>query len=130
MGKILIADDNAENLYLARFLLEKAGHTVEEAHNGEEAMAAVVKNPAFDLVLMDVQMPVLDGLEATRRIKVGNNAPPIVALTAQAMAGDREAILTAGCDGYIEKPINPETFMANVERYLSSAFSGNQEGLP
>ncbi len=114
---ILIADDNAQNLYLARFLLEHNGYTVCEASNGEQAVAAVQSNsPA--LVLMDIQMPGMDGLEATRRIQAIKNAPIVVALTAKVMAGDQEAILAAGCDGYIQKPIEPESFVSKVESYL------------
>jgi len=116
---ILIADDNTHNLYLARFLLEKKGYQVCEAHNGEEAVA-MCQSELPTLILMDIQMPGMDGLEATHHIK--NSAPippPIVALTARAMSGDRETILAAGCDGYIEKPIDPDNFVARVEYYLS-----------
>ncbi len=115
---ILVADDNAHNLYLARFLLEKKGYQVCEAHNGDEAVA-VCRAETPTLILMDIQMPGMDGLEATQRIKSSTSiSPPIVALTARAMSGDREAILAAGCDGYIEKPIDPDNFVARVEHYL------------
>jgi len=115
---ILIADDNAHNLYLARFLLEKKGYQVCEAHNGDEAVA-ICQAETPTLILMDIQMPGMDGLEATQRIKSSTSiSPPIVALTARAMSGDREAILAAGCDGYIEKPIDPDNFVAGVEHYL------------
>jgi len=119
MPLVLIADDNAQNLYLARFLLEQKGYEVCEARNGEEAVA-VSQAQAPVLILMDIQMPGMDGLEATRRIKNGISAPIplIVALTARAMSGDREIILAAGCDGYIEKPIDPGNFVARVENYL------------
>lgn len=114
---IIIADDNAQNLYLARFLLAQAGYAVREAHNGEEAVAlSRAERPS--LILMDIQMPVMNGLEATRYIKSQPSAPLIVALTARAMSGDRERILAAGCDGYIEKPIDPATFVGRVESYL------------
>ncbi len=118
MPLILVADDNAHNLYLARFLLEKKGYQVCEAHNGDEAVA-VCRAETPSLVLMDIQMPGMDGLEATQRIKSSTSiSPPIVALTARAMSGDREAILAAGCDGYIEKPIDPDNFVTRVEDYL------------
>ncbi|NOX76687.1 MAG: response regulator [Gammaproteobacteria bacterium] len=117
---ILIADDNAQNLYLARFLLERSGYSICEAHNGTQAVVtAQAELPA--LVLMDIQMPGMDGLEATRRIKGTADAPLVVALTAKVMSGDREAILSAGCDGYIQKPIEPTTFVAKVETYLRDA---------
>ena len=117
MSRILIVDDNAQNLYLTRYILEERGHYIDEAHNGEEAIAALTNN-SYDLILMDVQMPVLDGLTATRQIKAKHNTP-IVALTAKAMVGDREIILQAGCDGYIEKPIDPALFAGQVESFLT-----------
>lgn len=119
MSKLLIADDDPQNLYLERFLMERRGHQVNDASDGGEAVAAAC-GESFDLILMDIQMPVLDGLEATRRIKENlAEAPPIIALTARAMLGDREAILAAGCDGYIEKPIDPRTFAEQVEAFLN-----------
>ena len=117
MSRILIVDDNLQNLYLIRFLLEQRGHYIDEAHNGEEAIAAL-KNKVYDLILMDVQMPVLDGLEATRRIKAEYNTL-IVVLTAKAMTGERATILQAGCDGYIKKPIDPDLFAGQVELFLT-----------
>ncbi len=115
---ILVADDNAHNLYLARFLLEKKGYQVCEAHNGDEAIA-VCRAETPSLILMDIQMPGMNGLEATQCIKSSTPIPPpIVALTARAMSGDRETILAAGCDGYIEKPIDPDNFVTRVENYL------------
>ena len=117
MSMILITDDNAQNLYLARFLLEKEGHRIAEATNGQEAISAA-QGETFDLILMDIQMPVMDGLEATRRIKEMNQQQKIVALTAKAMTGDKEEILASGFDGYIEKPIDPTGFANMVKTYL------------
>ncbi len=117
MSAILITDDNAQNLYLARFLLEKDGHKVSEACNGEEAIVAV-QSGTFDLILMDIQMPVMDGFEATKKIKQLNNGQKIIALTAKAMSGDKEEILASGFDGYIEKPINPTAFADEVKTFL------------
>jgi CheY-like chemotaxis protein len=113
----LITDDNAQNLYLARFLLEKEGHQISEATNGKEAILAV-QGEKFDLILMDIQMPVMDGLEATRKIKEINQQQKVVALTAKAMSGDKEEILASGFDGYIEKPIDPTGFAVEVKTYL------------
>ncbi|WP_126456644.1 response regulator [Sulfuriflexus mobilis] len=118
MSKILIADDNEHNLYIARFLLEDAGHETVQVTSGEEAVNTASADN-FDLILMDIQMPGMDGIEATRRIKAAGVSAPIVALTAKAMSGDKEAILAAGCDGYISKPFEVEVFVAVVERYLS-----------
>ncbi len=107
--RILVAEDNAVNQQVARRLLEKRGHTVVIAANGWEAVRALEKQE-FDLVLMDVQMPELDGFEATARIRAqeraGGKHQTIFAMTAHAMKGDRERCLSAGMDGYISKPLN------------------------
>jgi len=119
MKKILVVEDNETNMYLITFILRKKGYEVLEARSGEEGLE-LVKKEELDLILMDVQLPGIDGLEATRRIRESewDGEIPIVALTSHAMVGDREKALAAGCTGYIEKPINPETFMAEIERYL------------
>src|SRR5262249_47047565 len=105
---VLLVEDNATNRLLAVSLLEKEGHTVETAPNGKEALAALARRP-FDVVLMDVQMPEMDGFEATARIREREQGTgehiPIVAMTAHAMKGDRERCLEAGMDGYVPKPI-------------------------
>lgn len=119
MSQILIADDNEQNLYLARFLLEQQGHTITEASNGQEA-TDITRQQDFELILMDIQMPVVNGLSAAKTIKQDNHLTRIVALTALAMAGDRDEILAAGCDGYIEKPIDPLKFAAQVEKFLAN----------
>ena len=119
MKKILIVEDDEKNLYLARFILQKQGYKVIEAGDGLEAVDKGFKETP-DLILMDLQLPKLDGYEATRRIKADekSNKIPVVALTACAMKGDREKTLAAGCSGYIEKPINTATFAEEVEKYL------------
>ena len=117
--KILLIEDNAQNRYLVTYLMEQAGHEVVPAVSGPVGieLAGQVRP---DLVLLDIQLPVMDGYAVARALK-GNpatGAVPIVAVTSYAMVGDREKALAAGCDGYMEKPINPETFVADVERFL------------
>jgi signal transduction histidine kinase/CheY-like chemotaxis protein len=120
--RILLAEDNAVNQLLASRLLEKRGHFVVVAGNGREALEAMQKEH-FDLVFMDVQMPVMDGFEATaaiRKQEVGGGVHlPVVALTAHAMKGDREKCLAAGMDGYLTKPIRPQELDEVLRGYLS-----------
>lgn len=119
MGKILVVDDNMHNRYIARFLLEHAGYIIEEAESGEQALQ-LSKDGQFDLVLMDIQMPGMDGIEAMRLMREQGVITPVVALTAKAMHGDREKILEQGCDGYISKPFKVEEFVQQVESYLQT----------
>jgi two-component system cell cycle response regulator DivK len=119
--KILIVEDNEQNLYLETFLLEKQGHDVVQARNGEEGLdLAAAEHP--DLILLDIQLPVMDGYEVARRLKQAKETQsiPIVAVTSYAMAGDQEAVLAAGCEGYIEKPIDPDRFVEDVKGFLKS----------
>jgi GAF domain-containing protein/CheY-like chemotaxis protein len=113
--RILLAEDNAVNQKLALRLLDRMGYRADVAENGEEAVAAV-EGSTYDVILMDIQMPELDGLEATRRIRRRwpGDTPRIVAMTANAMDGDREACLEAGMDDYIAKPIAPEALQATL----------------
>ena len=118
--RILLAEDNRVNQVLAVRLLEKRGHEVVVARNGEEALEALDKQ-AFDLILMDVQMPEMDGLQATVIIRKGEMKTgkhiPIIAMTAHAMAGDKERCLEAGMDDYLTKPIRPEQLGDVLKRY-------------
>ncbi|HXZ12719.1 MAG TPA: PAS domain S-box protein [Candidatus Sulfotelmatobacter sp.] len=122
--KVLVAEDNAVNRTLARRLLEKHGHTVVTVENGREALERIGRE-SFDLVLMDVQMPEMGGLEATSEIRkkeaVEGGHLPIIALTAHAMKGDREVCLAAGADDYLAKPIRKEEFFAALERIRRAA---------
>ena len=125
--QVLLAEDNPVNQKVATRLLERRGHAVTVANNGLEAIN-LAEQRAFDLILMDVQMPEMDGLEATARIralqKESGTYTPIIAMTAYAMTGDREKCLNAGMDGYVNKPINPEEFVATVEGKVGSAIRG------
>jgi CheY-like chemotaxis protein len=118
---ILVVEDDAQNSYLIQFILEKGGYEVEIVSDGEQAVAAVeAADTKPDLILMDMLLPKMNGYEATRAIKGMPDAGsiPVIALTAYSMKGDRERILEAGCDGYIAKPIDPETFVTEMEEYL------------
>jgi PAS domain S-box-containing protein len=116
--RILVAEDNPVNQELALHLLERRGHSVIVAENGKQALAAVEKHK-FDIVLMDVQMPEMGGIEATQAIRATESSAgahvPIVAMTAHAMRGDRERCIEAGMDGYLAKPLDPRTFLQTVE---------------
>jgi two-component system cell cycle response regulator DivK len=119
MAKVLIVEDNPANMTLATFLLQSAGHVVLSARDAETGLAlARVEQP--DLVLMDIQLPGMDGLEATALLKSDRStrAIPVIALTALAMKGDEQRILAAGCDGYIAKPLAYKEFLATISAQL------------
>ena len=116
---VLVVEDNEQNLYLVRFLLEGAGWTVVAAADGPRALEEA-RSGRFDLVLLDIQLPGMDGHAVAlelRRIPALDGVP-IVAVTSYAMLGDRERCLEAGCTGYVEKPINPDTFLDEVVSYV------------
>jgi len=119
MKRMLVIEDDETNMYLIGFILRKNGYEVIEARTGEEGVELAIREKP-DLVLMDIQLPDIDGLEATKRIRESeaDGKIPIIALTSYAMTGDREKALAAGCTGYIEKPINPDTFIGEIEKYL------------
>ena len=122
-GRILLAEDNITNQLVAVSILEKLGHRVDVAANGLEAVAAVRSMP-YDLILMDCQMPEMDGFEATRRIRSGDagqacRSIPIIAMTARAMQGDREKCVEAGMDDYLPKPIDTAALFDTLNRWLS-----------
>jgi len=119
---ILLAEDNLVNQKLASRLLEKRNHIITIVRNGKEALAALEKDQ-FDLVLMDIQMPEMDGFEATRILreheKTNGGHQPVVAMTALAMIGDKERCIEAGMDGYISKPIRPQDLDAVLDIYVA-----------
>jgi two-component system cell cycle response regulator DivK len=122
MARVLIIEDNPANMTLATFLLQSAGHTVLAARDAETGLTlARAEQP--DLVLMDIQLPGMDGLEATALLKVDEATRdiPVVALTALAMKGDEERIRAAGCDGYIAKPLAYRDFLATISWHLAKA---------
>ena len=121
---ILIVDDNAANLKLARVILTSEGYEVRTVGDAEEALAAV-REHAPALILMDVQLPGMDGLELTRRLKADpkTRGIAILALTAYAMKGDEERMLTAGCDGYVAKPINRQRLIQQIAQLVTRSKS-------
>jgi CheY-like chemotaxis protein/HPt (histidine-containing phosphotransfer) domain-containing protein len=127
-GRVLVAEDNEVNQVVVCGLLTRAGYTCEVVSNGREAVERL-SGTRFDAVLMDCQMPVMDGFEATRRVReaerVGQGRRvPVIALTANAMKGDRERCLEAGMDGYVAKPINPDVLVRAIEECMSRSGAG------
>ncbi len=116
---ILLIEDNNQNRYLTTFILEQRGHEVVPAVSGPDGLVLAAKIRP-DLILLDIQLPGMDGHAVARALKSDPHLKhiPIIAVTSYAMVGDREKSLEAGAEGYIEKPINPETFVDEIERFL------------
>ena len=117
--KILLVEDNPVNRRLAGFLLRSQGYEVVEATNAADALEILAKDQP-DLIVMDIQLPEMDGLEATAKLKAEPSTAkiPVIAVTSYAMAGDRERALAAGCSGYVTKPIDKTIFLAEISRHL------------
>ena len=122
VARILIVEDNADNMFLTVMLLHSAGHTVLSATDAEAALT-FARAELPDLILMDIQLPGMDGLEATALLKrdEATRAIPVIALTALAMKGDEGRIRAAGCDGYIAKPMGIQQFLTTVAAHLARA---------
>ena len=122
MAKVLIVEDNSANMTLAVFLLQSAGHSVLTARDAEAGLT-LARDEQPDLILMDIQLPGMDGLQATALLKRDDatRAIPVIALTALAMKGDEERIRAAGCDGYIAKPMRYQEFLATIAAQLVGA---------
>jgi CheY-like chemotaxis protein len=125
---VLVAEDNSVNQRVAALTLERLGYRCTIAANGREALAALERSQ-FDAVLMDCQMPELDGFETTRRIRAAEVRSgahlPVIAMTANAMAGDREACLAAGMDDYVAKPFSPQELLEILERWMQRPAHAN-----
>jgi two-component system cell cycle response regulator DivK len=119
---ILLIEDNEQNRYLATFLLERSGYRVVAAADGPQGIQ-VAEELEPDLILLDIQLPAMDGYAVARALRgiAALSEVPIIAVTSYAMVGDREKSLAAGCNGYIEKPINPDSFVAEIEQIRSDA---------
>jgi two-component system, cell cycle response regulator DivK len=125
VAKVLVIEDNEANMTFARFLLNLGGHTVLAASDAEAGLA-LARTEQPQLILMDIQLPGMDGLEATALLKAAEAtcAIPVIALTALAMKGDEERIRAAGCDGYIGKPISYKEFLAAIAAQLGERGEG------
>jgi CheY-like chemotaxis protein len=120
MKKVLVVEDNGDNLRLITYALQRCGYEVIAAETGVKGVdLAIRERPAF--IIMDINLPDIDGLEATRRIRKSgaNGTIPIIAITSYAMAGDMDLVLAAGCTGYFEKPIDPLTIMDKIHALLA-----------
>ncbi len=119
---ILVVEDQEENRYLLRRLLTRAGYEMIEAVSGEDGIVSAEKHRP-DLILMDIQLPGLDGYEATRRIKANPalQSIPVIAVTSYALSGDEAKALAAGCDAYVAKPFSPRALLATIRSYLSDS---------
>ena len=119
MTKILVVEDQEDNRQILRDLLGSADYEIVEAENGQEALTAVVAHKP-DLILMDIQLPIMDGYEATRRIKAdpATKSIPIIVVTSYALSGDEGKAREAGCDAYVTKPYSPRQLLAKIREYL------------
>lgn len=119
-GIVLYIEDNEQNFYLVNVLLKTKDYRVLWAHDGREGIDKALQSRP-DLILLDIQLPIMDGYEVARRLRSNPELSkvPIIAVTSYAMSGDREKALSAGCNGYIEKPIDPDTFLAQIDKYSS-----------
>ena len=118
-ARILVIEDNDQNMYLITFILEKHGYEVTQARDGRAGIqSALASGP--DLIILDIQLPEMDGYAVAQQLKADprSREVPIVAVTSYAMVGDRERVLAAGCTGYIEKPINPDTFISQIQEFM------------
>jgi two-component system cell cycle response regulator DivK len=115
--RILAVEDQADNRQIIRDMLARTDYEITEAENGEEALAAIAKQRP-DLILMDIQLPIMDGYEATRRIKADGSLRPIIAVTSYALSGEEKKARAAGCDDYVPKPFSPRQLLAKIRHYL------------
>lgn len=125
MQRVLIIEDNEDNMKLITFILERHGYRTLRAETGREGIEQVRREKP-DLVLLDIQLPDMDGIEVLKAIRCSeaDGDLPIIAVTSYAMSGDRQHLMDAGCNGYIEKPINPQTIVDEIRRYAGNFLKG------
>jgi two-component system, cell cycle response regulator DivK len=118
--RILVVEDQPDNRQIIRDMLADTGYEIAEAENGEEALAAITKQRP-DLILMDIQLPIMDGYAATRRIKTDPalKSIPVIAVTSYALSGEERKAREAGCDDYVPKPYSPRQLLAKIRQYLT-----------
>ncbi len=129
-NRILIIEDNEQNMYLMTFLLENNGYEIVQARNGKDGIR-LAQEARPHVVLLDIQLPEINGYQVAEEFRKNKSLAniPIVAVTSYAMTGDKERILAAGATGYIEKPINPDTFISQLQEYLPLSQSGTSGGI-
>jgi len=127
-GVVLYIEDNEQNYYLVNVLLKTKDYRVLWAQDGQEGIDKAVQSKP-DLILLDIQLPVMDGYEVAKMLRSNPelNKIPVIAVTSYAMSGDREKALSAGCNGYIEKPIDPDTFLAQIDKYFPGTDPAREE---
>jgi two-component system, cell cycle response regulator DivK len=128
MGKILIIEDNEQNMYMLTYLLESNNYEVIQTFNGNDGIN-ITNKVIPDAILLDIQLPEMDGYTVARKLRenIGLQNTPIIAVTSYAMTGDREKILAAGADGYLEKPIDPDLFISQMEFIISDKRRNNSD---
>jgi two-component system, cell cycle response regulator DivK len=129
-NKVLIIEDNEQNMYLMTFLLESNGYEIVQARNGKDGIR-LAQETRPNVILLDIQLPEINGYQVAEELRKNKTLGdiPIIAVTSYAMAGDKEKVLAAGATGYIEKPINPDTFISQLREYLPPSQSGKSGGL-
>lgn len=128
-NKILVIEDNEQNMYLMTFLLESHGYEIVQARNGKDGIR-LAQETRPHVILLDIQLPEMDGYHVAEELRKDKSLDniPIIAVTSYAMLGDKERILAAGATGYFEKPINPKTFTSQIQEYLPPLQRGSNEG--
>ncbi|MCF8219271.1 MAG: response regulator [Bacteroidales bacterium] len=124
-NSILIAEDDTSNFLLLKVYLKNAKYDILHAHDGQEAIDMVTNNTPVSLILMDIKMPIKNGFQAVKEIKVYKPDIPIIALTAYAMSGDRDKALKAGFDEYIAKPVSKDDLFELISKYISISKTNN-----